>query len=152
MCCRGIFGTKWHRYHYCWNLWWVQPLHGINALDYVGYPPKLTLSWNLNNCHLSLIFLLPNRFEITHRVLKYQYRVLCCEISKQLGNYEVSYIRCIRWHFKACLNYLFSGEAGLLRRAKQSNLHRCGVRVTIPSTGLCCCWLWQFHLNSPFNI
>ena len=34
MWCRGIFGTKWHRFHYCCNLWWVQPLYGINTLDY----------------------------------------------------------------------------------------------------------------------
>ena len=34
MWCRGIFGTKWHRFHYCCNLWWVQPLYCINTLDY----------------------------------------------------------------------------------------------------------------------
>ena len=34
MWCRGIFGIKWHRFHYCCNLWWVQPLYGINTLDY----------------------------------------------------------------------------------------------------------------------
>ena len=34
MWCRGIFGTKWHRFHYCCNLWWVQPLYGIHTLDY----------------------------------------------------------------------------------------------------------------------
>ena len=36
MWCRGIFGTKWHRFHYCCNLWWVQPLYAINTLDYRG--------------------------------------------------------------------------------------------------------------------
>ena len=34
MWCGGIFGTKWHRFHYCCNLWWVQPIYGINTLDY----------------------------------------------------------------------------------------------------------------------
>ena len=34
MWCRSIFGTKWHRFHYCCNLWWVQPLYCINTLDY----------------------------------------------------------------------------------------------------------------------
>ena len=31
---RIVFGTKWHRFHYCCNLWWVQPLYCINTLDY----------------------------------------------------------------------------------------------------------------------
>ena len=31
-----IFRTKWHRFHYCCNLWWVQPLYCINTLDYGG--------------------------------------------------------------------------------------------------------------------
>ena len=30
-----MFGTKWHRFHYCCNLWWVQPLYCINTLDYL---------------------------------------------------------------------------------------------------------------------
>ena len=34
MWCKGKFGTKWHRFHYCCNLWWVQSLYGINTLDY----------------------------------------------------------------------------------------------------------------------
>ena len=34
MWCRSIFGTNWHRFHYCCNLWWVQPLYCINTLDY----------------------------------------------------------------------------------------------------------------------
>ena len=33
MWCSSIFGTKWHRFNYCSNLWWVQPLHCINTLD-----------------------------------------------------------------------------------------------------------------------
>ena len=32
---RIVFGTKWHRFHYCCNLWWVQPLYCINTLDYI---------------------------------------------------------------------------------------------------------------------
>ena len=31
---RSILGTKWHMFHYCCNLWWVQPLYCINTLDY----------------------------------------------------------------------------------------------------------------------
>ena len=34
---RSISGTKWHRFHYCCNLWWVQPLYCINTLDYIPY-------------------------------------------------------------------------------------------------------------------
>ena len=34
MWCGSIFGTKWHRFHYCCNLWWVEPLYCINTLDY----------------------------------------------------------------------------------------------------------------------
>ena len=33
---RIVFGTKWHRFHYCCNLWWVQPLYCINTLDYLS--------------------------------------------------------------------------------------------------------------------
>ena len=33
---RIVFGTKLHRFHYCCNLWWVQPLYCINTLDYKG--------------------------------------------------------------------------------------------------------------------
>ena len=32
---RIVFGTKLHRFHYCCNLWWVQPLYCINTLDYM---------------------------------------------------------------------------------------------------------------------
>ena len=31
---RNIFETKWQRFHYCCNLWWLQSLYGINTLDY----------------------------------------------------------------------------------------------------------------------
>ena len=31
---RVVFGTKWHRFHYCCNLWWVQHIYCINTLDY----------------------------------------------------------------------------------------------------------------------
>ena len=31
---RIVFGTKLHRFHYCCNLWWVQPLYCINTPDY----------------------------------------------------------------------------------------------------------------------
>ena len=43
MWCSSIFGTKWHRFHYCCNLWWVQPLYCINTLDYT-----CTLQWHHN--------------------------------------------------------------------------------------------------------
>ena len=46
MWCRGIFGTKWHRFHYCCNLWWVQSLYGMNTLD---YELKLTI-WEKTLC------------------------------------------------------------------------------------------------------
>ena len=43
MWCRSIFGTKWHRFDYCCNLWWVQPLYCINTLDYYQ-----TCIWNIH--------------------------------------------------------------------------------------------------------
>ena len=45
MWCRSIFGTKWHRFHYYCNLWWVQPLYCINTLDY--YPSRCPLDFTL---------------------------------------------------------------------------------------------------------
>ena len=44
MWCRIIFGTKWHRFYYCCNLWWVQPLYCINTLDYYW---SLKCSWSI---------------------------------------------------------------------------------------------------------
>ena len=43
MRCRSIFGTKWHRFHYCCNLWWVQPLYCINTLDYYSRSPWMAM-------------------------------------------------------------------------------------------------------------
>ena len=42
---RIVFGTKLHRFHYCCNLWWVQPLYCINTLDY-----NLNQYWHIVNC------------------------------------------------------------------------------------------------------
>ena len=45
---RILFGTKLHRFHYCCNLWWVQPLYCINTLDYLpGYIMVLRLRSDL---------------------------------------------------------------------------------------------------------
>ena len=42
---RIVYGTKWHRFHYCCNLWWVQPLYCINTLDYYTTLHLTLLLW-----------------------------------------------------------------------------------------------------------
>ena len=55
---RIVFGTKLHRFHYCCNLWWVQPLYCINTLDYMSLTNTIichsaTLNYTWGFSHLA---------------------------------------------------------------------------------------------------